>query len=122
MHTKRKIVSAHSKLASPKRETLSVIDYNTSSAASSKSSSSMSDISKEKNFKVSNKFQRKIKQESPTNDKMEESFLKLASVVSTHLESKKSNELPSDFTDEDDIFAKIIACQLKKFQNHKKVQ
>ncbi|XP_011335226.1 uncharacterized protein LOC105277873 isoform X1 [Ooceraea biroi] len=46
-------------------------------------------------------------------DRMEESFLKLTSVVSSHLENKTPNIL-YDITNEDDIFAKAVACQLKK--------
>jgi len=63
---------------------------------------------------VPKRFTKKIKHESSTDNKVEASFLRLSSVVSTHLESKNKNVISPDVTDEDDIFAKLVTCQLKK--------
>ncbi|XP_032673111.1 uncharacterized protein LOC116845000 [Odontomachus brunneus] len=59
------------------------------------------------------RFKKNIKRTSSA-DKKEESFLKLTSVVSSHLENKAPNVTFFDAMDEDDIFAKAVACQLKK--------
>lgn len=56
--------------------------------------------------KPSKRFTKKMKCTSPADDKVEESFLKLTSVVSLHLENKTE--------DDDEIFAKAVACRLKK--------
>lgn len=65
------------------------------------------------------RFTKKLKRASSP-DKIEESFLKLTSVVSSHLESKPQNVMSFDVTDEDDIFAKSVACQLRKISEPKK--
>jgi len=97
----------YSRTESPNRKTsLSVhLDHNLSPALSS-SSSVMSNLPK--------RSIKKIKHESSTDNKVEESFLRLSSAVSTHLESKNKNVISPDFTDEDDIFGKLVTCQLKK--------
>ena len=61
-----------------------------------------------------------MRRKSP--DKMEQSFLKLTSAVSTHLENKNPNVTLPDMTDEDDIFAKTVACQLKKILEPEKTK
>lgn len=66
------------------------------------------------------RFTKKIKCTSSA-DKLEESFFKLTSVVSSHLEKKSENK-SFDITDEDEIFAKAIACQLKKISEPQKSQ
>lgn len=66
------------------------------------------------------KLKKKIKCTSLA-DKLEESFFKLTSVVSSHLEKKYGNK-SFDIIDENEIFAKAIACQLKKILEPQKSQ
>jgi len=103
---KRKEVSPaiYSKTKSPNRKAVH-LDHNLSPALSS-SSSVMSNLPR--------RSTKKIKHESSTDNKIEESFLKLSSAVSTHLESKNKNVISPDVTDKDDIFGKLVTCQLKK--------
>ncbi|KAL0107391.1 hypothetical protein PUN28_008326 [Cardiocondyla obscurior] len=68
---------------------------------------------------VPKRFKRETKHTSSA-DKVEESFLKLTSVVSSHFENKTQNSISFDMTDEDDIFGKTVACQLRKISEPRK--
>ncbi|XP_070525070.1 uncharacterized protein [Cardiocondyla obscurior] len=70
-------------------------------------------------FNVPKKFKKETKHTSSA-DKVEESFLKLTSVVSSHFENKTQNSISFDMTDEDDIFGKTVACQLRKISEPRK--
>lgn len=111
--SKNKVISpsAHSRL-SPNREIQSQLDRESVSPVSSAFSSGISS-------NPPKKFTKKMKR-PPSPDKMEKSFLKLTSVVSSHLENKTQNVISFDVTDEDDIFAKAVACQLRKVSEPKK--
>jgi len=78
---------------------------------------SSSDISS----KLPKRLTKKIKG-TPSEEKMEQSLLKLTSVVSSHLENKPQNISYNNVTDEDEIFAKAVACQLKKILEPEKSQ
>ncbi|XP_071555011.1 uncharacterized protein [Temnothorax nylanderi] len=100
--TKNKAISPAAR-SPPNRKILSQLDRKSVLPALSldPSSSMLSD--------APNRFTKKIKRTSSP-DKIEQSFLKLSSISL------------SDTSDEDDIFAKAVACQLRKMSEPQKSQ
>jgi len=121
--TYSKMVSPNNEIVSPTqcdRNALSPVLSVYSSSSSSKigKSATLSEDSSLSN--IPKKLAKKVKSKSAADDEMEDSFLKLTSAVTTHLERK--NTIPSEVTDEDDVFGKTVACQLKKVAEPEKTK
>lgn len=122
--TNLKIVSPNREIVSPtqckKRNTLSSslpVDSPSSKIANSAALSAHSSLSN-----IPTKLAKKVKLKSTAGDEMEDSFVKLTSAVSTHFEKKNQNTISSEVLDEEDIFGKTVAFQLKKIAEPEKTK
>jgi len=71
---------------------------------------------------IPTKLAKKVKRKFTTNDEIEDCFVKLTSAVTTHFEKKNQNTIPSEVLDEEDIFGKTVAYQLKKIAEPEKTK
>ncbi|XP_024884730.1 uncharacterized protein LOC112462895 [Temnothorax curvispinosus] len=123
--TNLKIVSPNREIVSPtqckNRNTLSssLLVDSPSKIANSAALSVHSSLSN-----IPTKLAKKVKRKSTADDKIDDSFVKLTSAVTTHFEKKNQNTIPSEVLqlDEENIFGKTVACQLKKIAEPEKTK
>lgn len=73
-------------------------------------------------IKYPEKVAKTVKRKSVADNDVEDSFIRLTSAVSTHLEKKNQNIIPSEVADEDDVFGKTVEYQLKKIAEPEKTK
>lgn len=73
---------------------------------------------------IPTKLAKKVKRKSTANDEIDNSFVKLTSAVTAHFEKKNQSTIPSEVLqlDEEDIFGKTVAYQLKKIAEPEKTK
>ncbi|XP_024892941.1 uncharacterized protein LOC112468123 isoform X2 [Temnothorax curvispinosus] len=123
--TNLKIVSPNREIVSPtqckNRNTLSssLLVDSPSKIANSAALSVHSSLSN-----IPTKLAKKVKRKSTADDEIDDSLVKLTSAVTTYFEKKNQNTIPSEVLqlDEEDIFGKTVACQLKKIAEPEKTK